>query len=540
MSSWVQLLALLAACLRSAAEGDPLPAALVELVRSSPISSIEELQLLLLTDSVGEEEEESSPASGGGHRLPRSLDAQPAQQALCKIRTEVVEITRAMLDRSNANFLLWPPCVEVQRCSGCCNTKSLHCVPVLTHTRYLQVMKIQYINKRPTYAKAVVSVVDHVECRCQLAPRPPVVKKKTPRRQHGHNKDQHRNQTFSQGQGQGKAISKEELHRHDDLKQNQNIHLEELLEQHWGPRGDTFTQLGEGYSLAGEDVLRSGETAVYAPHWIHNATRLLSSENQGDVEETKDVKISDGNRTSVNVAGAAFGVENKETRGGGGGLPLNITDGEVITEGRKLESQSYGEINEDRDHGTQRQDTQTDRPSRREDPTHRNDLTHHGTKSPQTTFTSTETTNQRGVGRLRPTKEPNPDPQVLGRRRNNETPEEERRLKMEEKKLEEERKELLLLHKRLDQEKEILKQQQLRKEEEKRRKEKESQQHHLHHKQHHHLLTTLKTDTTTPTTTRPPVAPSGPRSPTRRNPPKRRMRKNRKRISKAAMRAMLM
>lgn len=67
-------------------------------------------------------------------------DAQPAQQALCKVRTEVVEVTRAMLDRSNANFLLWPPCVEVQRCSGCCNTKSLQCVPVVTHTRYLQVI----------------------------------------------------------------------------------------------------------------------------------------------------------------------------------------------------------------------------------------------------------------------------------------------------------------------------------------------------------------------------------------------------------------
>lgn len=66
-------------------------------------------------------------------------DAQPAQQALCKVRTEVMEVTRAMLDRSNANFMLWPPCVEVQRCSGCCNTKSLQCVPVLTHTRHLQV-----------------------------------------------------------------------------------------------------------------------------------------------------------------------------------------------------------------------------------------------------------------------------------------------------------------------------------------------------------------------------------------------------------------
>lgn len=37
-------------------QGDPLPAALVELVRNSPISSIEDLQLLLLSDSVGKDQ----------------------------------------------------------------------------------------------------------------------------------------------------------------------------------------------------------------------------------------------------------------------------------------------------------------------------------------------------------------------------------------------------------------------------------------------------------------------------------------------------
>lgn len=36
-------------------QGEPLPAALVELVRNTPISSIDDLQLLLLTDSVGKD-----------------------------------------------------------------------------------------------------------------------------------------------------------------------------------------------------------------------------------------------------------------------------------------------------------------------------------------------------------------------------------------------------------------------------------------------------------------------------------------------------
>lgn len=79
---------------------------------------------------------------------PFSAEAQPAQQAACKVRTEVMEVTRSMLDRRNANFMLWPPCVEVQRCSGCCNTRTLKCVPVTTSSRYLQVNSGLSVNEK--------------------------------------------------------------------------------------------------------------------------------------------------------------------------------------------------------------------------------------------------------------------------------------------------------------------------------------------------------------------------------------------------------
>ncbi|KAF3700441.1 Platelet-derived growth factor subunit B [Channa argus] len=521
MSSWVQLLlVVLAACLRfGAAEEDPLPAALVELVRNSPISSIEDLQLLLLTDSVDEQEETS--AANGGHRLPRSLNAQPAQQALCKVRTEVVEVTRAMLDRSNANFLLWPPCVEVQRCSGCCNTKSLQCVPVVTHTRYLQVMKIEYINKRVTYAKAVVSVVDHVECRCQLAPIP---KKKSSRRQHSH---QHRNQTLSQGHGQGqvKVHSKDELHQWDELKHNQRTQLEDLLDQHWNPRGDTFTDGGEGYSLPKEDPSLPGEAVLFAPHWAHNSTKLHGTEQRIELPENverHDGRISEGNKTVFS--------EDKLVEGGDG-LPLNSTE-------EKLNAGSRGS-----DEGTQ-----THSPSGLEDKSkssisHTSGSSQGVTQNPQDKFSpAEETINESTRSRVRPTKEPNPEPRQLARQRNNETPEEKSTLEIEEAKLEEERKELLLIHKMLDQEKELVRQQQMKREEEERKKERdEDGQRHLHGTHHHHQHTTThKPETTPTTTTRKPSAPTGPKLPARPNPTKRRTRKYRKRISKAAMRAMLM
>ncbi|XP_069005746.1 uncharacterized protein pdgfbb [Embiotoca jacksoni] len=524
MSSWVQLLlVLLAACLRfGAAQGDALPAALVELVRNSPISSIEDLQLLLLTDSV---EEDGTSAANGGHRLPRSLDAQPAQQALCKVRTEVVEVTRAMLDRSNANFLLWPPCVEVQRCSGCCNTKSLQCVPVVTHTRYLQVMKIEYVNKRPTYAKAVVSVVDHVECRCQPAPRPPASRRKSSRRQHNH---LHRNQTLSHGntQGQVKVHSKDELHQWDELKHNQRTHLEDLLEQHWSPRGDTFTQPGERYGLAGEDTSRPEDAILFSPHWAHNSTRPHGTKYQTEEQENverKDGGGSDDNKTISTVDNVGVEVKNKVVEDGDG-LSINSTEGKV-KEGNK--------------------DTQTQSPLWQEEKSkfsksHTSGFSPAGAQNSQAKFGPTEESiTTRGGSRFRPTKEPNPDP----RRRDNETPEEERILQVEEAKMEEESRELLLLHKRLDQEKEILRQQQMKREEEERQKGKETDsQHHLHGKHHHRLQTTTqKPETTTATTTRrKPSAAAGHQLPAHPNQTRRRMRKNRKRISKAAMRAMLM
>ncbi|XP_029950994.1 platelet-derived growth factor beta polypeptide a [Salarias fasciatus] len=251
MRSWVLLLllaALLAARLRiGSAEGDPLPPALVDLVRNSPISSVEDLKLLLQQETNAVEDEEDEHDMVTNHtrgRYVRSLvEAQPAQQAACKVRTEVMEVTRSMLDRRNANFLLWPPCVEVQRCSGCCNTRLLQCVPTVTASRYLQVIKIQYVNKQAHYDKAIISVEDHVSCRCQLRfPAPP-----TPLRPLPHcscppppaHPPRPRLPASARTQ-----TSKADLHRHDDLKHNQQHYRAEEREpaaRQWQQGG--YTQL---------------------------------------------------------------------------------------------------------------------------------------------------------------------------------------------------------------------------------------------------------------------------------------------------------
>ncbi|XP_054636055.1 uncharacterized protein si:ch211-79m20.1 [Dunckerocampus dactyliophorus] len=247
MRSWLLLLllaALSATILRlGSAEGEPLPASLVDLVRNSPISSVDDLKMLLQHEAgaiEGEDDGNILTNQTQRRHIRSIMEAEVAQQAACKVRTEVIEITRSMLDRRNANFMLWPPCVEVQRCSGCCNTRLLQCVPTVTSSRYLQVIKIQYINRKAHYDKAIISVEDHVACRCQPSssssslsvtrspnplPIPPLPRAAHPAPPKPHS-------------------SKADLHRHDDLKHNQRLYNSEEQEsvaRHW-PQG-SYTQL---------------------------------------------------------------------------------------------------------------------------------------------------------------------------------------------------------------------------------------------------------------------------------------------------------
>ncbi|KAM9638230.1 platelet-derived growth factor subunit B isoform 5-T7 [Morphnus guianensis] len=110
-------------------------------------------------------------------RERRSLDAlaaaEPAVLAECKTRAVVFEISRNMVDSTNANFVVWPPCVEVQRCSGCCNNRNVHCRPTQIRVRHVQVNKIEFVQRKPKFKKVVVPLEDHVQCRCEAVSRQP-------------------------------------------------------------------------------------------------------------------------------------------------------------------------------------------------------------------------------------------------------------------------------------------------------------------------------------------------------------------------------
>ncbi|OXB60844.1 hypothetical protein ASZ78_014396 [Callipepla squamata] len=130
-------------------EGDPIPEDIYEILGGSSVRSISDLQRALRIDSVD-----------------ALAAAEPAVLAECKTRTVVFEISRDMVDSTNANFVVWPPCVEVQRCSGCCNNRNVQCRPMQIRVRHVQVNKIEFVQKKPVFKKVIVPLEDHVQCRC--------------------------------------------------------------------------------------------------------------------------------------------------------------------------------------------------------------------------------------------------------------------------------------------------------------------------------------------------------------------------------------
>ncbi|XP_007503248.1 platelet-derived growth factor subunit B [Monodelphis domestica] len=185
MNYWALLLSLCYLRLVST-EGDPIPEEIYELLSQPSLRSISDLQHLLRIDSVEEDVAEvelnltrvnfpSEPVvlSRERRNLAAVTVAEPAMIAECKTRTEVFEISRRLIDRTNANFLVWPPCVEVQRCSGCCNNRNVQCRPTQVQLRHVQVRKIEIVRKKPTFKKATVTLEDHLACKCEtiVAPR---------------------------------------------------------------------------------------------------------------------------------------------------------------------------------------------------------------------------------------------------------------------------------------------------------------------------------------------------------------------------------
>ncbi|XP_078426742.1 platelet-derived growth factor subunit A-like isoform X4 [Cetorhinus maximus] len=131
-----------------------LPEDVLRMIAQADIRSIDDLEDLLGVEA------KDSPVFRSTYKIGNS------KAAGCKTRIVSVEVPRYKVDPTSVGFFLWPSCVEIKRCSGCCNTKTYKCIPSVANYRPFQIAKLTYRYGRKELTIHTVSIREHLSCNC--------------------------------------------------------------------------------------------------------------------------------------------------------------------------------------------------------------------------------------------------------------------------------------------------------------------------------------------------------------------------------------